>query len=54
VCDRGNLSISGMLFLQSLGYQNVRSLNGGTNAWADQGLPTGSQEQAVCDLEESR
>ena len=54
VCDRGNLSISGMLFLQSLGYQNVRSLNGGTNAWAEQGLPTSSQEQAVCDLEESR
>ena len=41
VCTRGNLSISGMLVLQSLGYRNVRSLNGGTVAWADQGLPTG-------------
>lgn len=40
VCNRGNLSISGMLFLQSLGYCNVRSLNGGTIAWAELGLPT--------------
>ena len=42
VCNRGNLSISGMLVLQSLGYSNVRSLNGGTVAWAEQGLPTNS------------
>ena len=28
VCGLGNLSISGMLVLQSLGYRNVRSLNG--------------------------
>ncbi len=41
VCNRGNLSISGMLVLQSLGYRNVRSLNGGTIAWAEKGLPTG-------------
>ena len=40
VCTRGNLSIKGMLVLQSLGYRNVRSLNGGTVAWADKGLPT--------------
>lgn len=40
VCARGNLSIKGMLVLQSLGYRNVRSLNGGTLAWAEQGLPT--------------
>jgi len=40
LCNRGNLSISGMLVLQSLGYSNVRSLNGGTVAWAEQGLPT--------------
>jgi len=37
VCTRGNLSIQGMLVLQSLGYRNVRSLNGGTVAWAEQG-----------------
>jgi rhodanese-related sulfurtransferase len=42
VCNRGNPSISGMLFLQSLGYRDVRSLNGGTIAWAEQGLPTKS------------
>ncbi len=41
VCNRGNLSLSGMLVLQSLGYRNVRSLNGGTIAWAEQGHPTG-------------
>lgn len=40
VCSRGNLSISGMLVLQSLGYSNVRSLNGGTIAWAERGLST--------------
>ena len=40
VCTRGNLSIQGMLMLQSLGYKNVRSLNGGTDAWAEHGLPT--------------
>jgi rhodanese-related sulfurtransferase len=39
VCTRGNLSLRGMLVLQSLGYRNVRSLNGGTLAWAEQGLP---------------
>jgi rhodanese-related sulfurtransferase len=39
-CFRGNMSISGMLVLQSLGYRNVKSLNGGTIGWADQGLPT--------------
>ena len=42
VCNRGNMSITGMLLLQSLGYKNVRSLNGGTIAWAEQGLPTES------------
>ncbi|MCR9097034.1 MAG: rhodanese-like domain-containing protein [bacterium] len=41
VCNRGNLSLQGMLVLQSLGYRNVRSLNGGTVAWAEEGLPTG-------------
>ena len=40
VCNRGNMSISGMLVLQSLGFGNVRSLNGGTIGWADAGLPT--------------
>jgi cysteine synthase/rhodanese-related sulfurtransferase len=40
VCNRGNMSISGMLFLQSLGYTNVRSLNGGTIGWAELGFPT--------------
>ena len=38
---QGNLSIKGMLVLQSLGYREVKSLNGGTTAWAEQDLPTG-------------
>jgi rhodanese-related sulfurtransferase len=40
-CFRGNLSIKGMLVLQSLGYRNVKSLNGGTIGWAEQDLPIG-------------
>jgi len=39
-CFRGNMSISGMLVLQSLGYRNVKRLNGGTIGWAEQDLPT--------------
>lgn len=37
VCQRGNLSLSGVLYLKSLGYVNTRSVNGGTNAWIDAG-----------------
>ena len=45
------MSISGMLVLQSLGYRSVRSLNGGTIAWAEQGLPTGVDERGqVCEI----
>ncbi len=42
VCTRGVLSIRGTLILKSLGYRDVRSVNGGTNAWAERGLPTES------------
>ena len=38
VCERGNLSLSGVLFLKSLGYQNVRSITGGTEAWDQNGF----------------
>ena len=37
VCNRGNMSLTGMLVLNFLGYTNVRSLNGGTFGWADEG-----------------
>ena len=40
VCDRGNISANGMLYLKSLGYSNVKSLSGGTIAWMREGLPT--------------
>jgi cysteine synthase/rhodanese-related sulfurtransferase len=40
VCDVGNISANGMLYLKSLGYSNVKSLSGGTRAWVQRGLPT--------------
>jgi rhodanese-related sulfurtransferase len=40
VCNRGNISANGMLYLKSLGYTRVKSLSGGTIAWAREGLPT--------------
>lgn len=40
VCERGNLSLSGVLFLNSLGYHNARSITGGTQAWSDRGFTT--------------
>lgn len=43
VCQRGNASLSGLLFLQSLGYSNVRSVTGGTNAWVEKGFPVVSE-----------
>ncbi len=40
VCDRGNISANGMLYLKALGYSRVKSLSGGTQAWIREGLPT--------------
>ncbi len=40
ICQRGNLSLSAVLYLKSLGFENVRSVNGGTNAWMDSGGET--------------
>lgn len=37
ICQRGNLSLSAVLYLKSLGYENAWSVNGGTNAWAESG-----------------
>jgi cysteine synthase/rhodanese-related sulfurtransferase len=42
VCQRGNISLPAVLFLASLGYRNVRSINGGTNAWRELGFATES------------
>jgi len=42
VCNRGNLSLTGMLILKSKGYRNVKSLNGGTTGWLENGLETSS------------
>ena len=43
VCQVGNASLSGLLFLKSLGYRNVRSMTGGTLAWRDKGFTTDSK-----------
>ena len=42
ICQRGNLSLSAVLYLKSLGYENARSVNGGTNAWIEHGGETQS------------
>ena len=43
VCQRGNASLSGVLFLKSLGYRDVRSIIGGTLAWREKGFGTDSE-----------
>ena len=43
VCQRGNASLSGVLFLKSLGYRNVRSITGGTLAWREKGFATDAE-----------
>jgi rhodanese-related sulfurtransferase len=40
VCQRGNISLPGVLYLNSLGYNDARSVNGGTNAWTEIGFET--------------
>ncbi|MCC7386608.1 MAG: pyridoxal-phosphate dependent enzyme [Deltaproteobacteria bacterium] len=40
VCDLGNISANGMLFLKSLGYSQVKSLSGGIRGWVSAGLAT--------------
>ena len=42
VCQRGNLSLSGVLFLNSLGYRGARSITGGLDAWREMGFETES------------
>ena len=42
VCQRGNASLSGLLYLKSLGYRDVRSMTGGTLAWREKGYPVES------------
>ncbi|MFQ5516420.1 MAG: rhodanese-like domain-containing protein, partial [Acidimicrobiia bacterium] len=42
VCQRGNISLTGALYLISLGYRDARSISGGTNAWQESGYATES------------
>ncbi len=39
VCNRGNMSLSGVLVLKGMGYRNVRSIRKGTLGWIDRGWP---------------
>jgi cysteine synthase/rhodanese-related sulfurtransferase len=40
ICQRGNLSLTAVLYLKSLGYRNTWSITGGTNAWSEAGHQT--------------
>ncbi len=40
VCKVGERSLYGMLLLKALGYQNVKNMKGGLNAWTELGYPT--------------
>ncbi|NOY55934.1 MAG: pyridoxal-phosphate dependent enzyme [Actinobacteria bacterium] len=42
VCEKGNASLLGLLFLTTLGYRNVRNLAGGMIAWREHGFVTES------------
>jgi cysteine synthase/rhodanese-related sulfurtransferase len=44
VCKVGERSLIGMLLLKACGYQQVRSVRGGLDAWRQAGLPTTSSE----------
>ncbi len=37
VCQRGNISLPGVLFLSTLGYRKARSITGGNSSWQDLG-----------------
>ncbi|GBD83689.1 cysteine synthase B [bacterium BMS3Abin02] len=40
VCQKGNASLLGLLFLTTLGYRNVRNVSGGMIAWREKGFIT--------------
>jgi rhodanese-related sulfurtransferase len=44
VCKVGERSLVGMLLLKASGYQQVKSVRGGLDAWVKAGLPTSTSE----------
>ena len=40
MCPGGGLSLAAVEVMQEAGFQNVKSLKGGTNAWHKKGYPT--------------
>jgi rhodanese-related sulfurtransferase len=43
VCARGNISLPGVLYINSLGYRDAHSITGGHNAWVEKGYRTESR-----------
>ncbi len=37
ICNRGNSSLAGLIILKALGYNRVKSMNGGTLEWINKG-----------------
>ena len=44
ICQRGNTSLPAVLYLNSLGYRNARSVAGGITTWSQLGFATESAE----------
>ena len=44
ICQRGNTSLPAVLYLNSLGYKNARSITGGIATWSQLGFATDSAE----------
>ncbi len=40
MCPGGGLSLVAVEILEGAGFTNVKSLNGGTDAWHEKGYPT--------------
>jgi rhodanese-related sulfurtransferase len=40
ICNVGKISLTGMLLLKSLGYNNAKNLEGGLTTWMSEGYPT--------------
>jgi rhodanese-related sulfurtransferase len=45
VCKVGERSLHGMLLLKALGYQSVKNVRGGLQAWGEAGFPTESSDK---------
>ena len=44
ICKVGERSLYGLLLLKAMGYQRVKNVRGGLQAWIAEGLPTVSSD----------